>query len=143
MCLFPVQFSKNFLTALSNSARWVYHLPASSVNMFFVFFCFFALLFCFAYKFNVYVTLLIRQKKKIRIKSFFLFLISFHFHILLSRIAEFQRFHIWTQYHRIKPWCLMPDHFHSWIMSFIYPLIQIHKINLWECIKSILTLFKA
>ena len=104
---------------------------------------FFVLLFCFAYKFNVYVTLLIRQKKKIRIKSFFLFLISFHFHILLSRIAEFQRFHIWTQYHRIKPWCLMPDHFHSWIMSFIYPLIQIHKINLWECIKSILTLFKA
>ena len=60
----------------------------------FRFFCFFALLFCFAYKFNVYVTLLIRQKKKIRIKSFFLFLISFHFHILLSRIAEFQRFHI-------------------------------------------------
>ena len=27
--------------------------------------------FAFAYKFNVYVTLLIRQKKKIRIKSFF------------------------------------------------------------------------
>ena len=36
-------------------------------HIFCVFLCFFA----FAYKFNVYVTLLIRQKKKIRIKSFF------------------------------------------------------------------------
>ena len=35
--------------------------------IFWLFLCFFA----FAYKFNVYVTLLIRQKKKIRIKSFF------------------------------------------------------------------------
>ena len=34
-------------------------------------FCFFCVFFAFAYKFTVYVPLLIRQKKKIRIKSFF------------------------------------------------------------------------